>query len=52
MLAFTLVSELSILAEDWERLVLDVWLVAMLAFTLVSELSTLEEELERALVDV
>ena len=52
MLAFTMLSELSMLEEEFERLKLEVWLVEMLALTLLSERSTLEDELERLKLDV
>ena len=52
MLAFTMLSELSMLEEEFERLKLEVWLVVMLAFTLLSERSTLEEEFERLKLEV
>jgi hypothetical protein len=49
MLAFTMLSELSILEDELERLRLLVWLVETLAFTRPSDRSTLEELLERLL---
>ena len=52
MLALTLLSELSILDDEFDRLKLDVWLVEMLAFKLLSELSMLEDELERLKLEV
>jgi hypothetical protein len=52
MLAFTMLSELSMLEEEFERLKLEVWLVEMLALTLLSERSTLEEEFERLKLEV
>ena len=51
-LAFTLLSELSILEEEFERPKLDIWLAETLAFTLLSELSMLEEEFERLRLEV
>jgi hypothetical protein len=47
MLAFTILSELSMLEDEFERLKLDVWLVVILALTLLRERSTLLDELER-----
>lgn len=52
MLALTMLSELSMLEEEFERLRLEVWLVEMLALTLLSDWSTLEEELERLKLEV
>jgi hypothetical protein len=52
MLAFTILSELSMLEEEFERLRLEVWLVEMLALTLLSERSTLEDEFERLKLEV
>ena len=52
ILAFTMLSELSMLEEEFERLKLEVWLVVMLAFTLLSERSTLEDEFERLRLEV
>ena len=52
MLAFTRVSELSTLDEEFESERLEVWLVLMLALTRVSELSTLEDEFERERLEV
>ena len=49
MLAFTMLSELSILEDELERLRLLVWLVETLAFTRPSDRSTLEELFERLL---
>ena len=51
-LAFKLLSELSRLDEEFERLKLDVWLVLMLPFKLLSELSILDDEFERLKDDV
>jgi hypothetical protein len=47
-----MLSELSMLEEEFERLKLEVWLVVMLAFTLLSERSTLEDEFERLRLEV
>ena len=52
MLTLRLLSELSILEDDFERLKLEVWFVEMLALTIPSELSILEEDLERLKLDV
>lgn len=52
MLAFVMLSELSMLDDDFERERLDVWLVETLAFRLFNELSRLEEELESERLDV
>jgi hypothetical protein len=52
ILAFTMLSELSILEDELERLKLEVWFVVMLALTLLSERSTLEDEFERLKLDV
>ena len=46
-LAFKLLSELSRLDEEFERLRLEVWFVLMLPLRLLSELSTLDDEFER-----
>ena len=51
-LALRLLSELSVLEEDLERLKLEVWLVETLIFKLLSELSMLEEEFERLKLEV
>lgn len=51
-LALRLLSELSRLDDEFERLKEDVWLVLMLALRLLSELSTLEDEFERLRDDV
>lgn len=51
-LAFTLLSELSILDEEFDRLKLLVWFVEMLALAILRRLSTLEEEFERLKLDV
>ncbi len=52
ILAFTMLSELSMLEEEFERLKLDVWFVVILAFTMLSELSILEDEFERLKLEV
>ena len=52
MLAFIMLSELSRLDDEFERLRLEVWFVVMLAFTRFRELSILEDELERLNEDV
>lgn len=52
MLAFVMLSELSILDEELESERLEVWFVLMLAFTRVSELSRLEEEFDSDRLDV
>ena len=52
ILAFTMLSELSMLEEEFERLKLDVWFVVILAFTMLSELSILEDEFERLRLEV
>ena len=52
MLALTLLSELSMLEEEFESERLEVWLVATLAFTLLRELSMLEEEFESERLEV
>ena len=52
MLALRLVSELSMLDEEFESERLDVWFVLTLALSELSELSRLEEEFERRLLDV
>lgn len=50
-LALTLLSDLSILDEELERLRLEVWAVVTLALTLLREPSMLEEEFERLRLD-
>ena len=50
-LAFTLLSDRSILDDEFERLRLEVWLVVTLALIELSELSRLELELERLRLD-
>ena len=52
MLALILLSDISRLDEEFERLKLEVWLVVILAFTLLSDRSTLELELERLKLEV
>ena len=52
MLTFRLLSELSILEDDLERLRLEVWLVDTLALRLLSELSRLDDEFERLKLEV
>jgi hypothetical protein len=47
-----MLSELSILEDEFERLRLEVWLVVMLALTLLRDRSTLEDELERLKLEV
>ena len=51
-LAFTRLSELSTLDEEFERLKLEVWLVLTLALTILSRLSTLDDEFERLKLEV
>jgi hypothetical protein len=51
-LALRLLSELSILEDEFERLKLEVWLVDTLTFTRLSELSILEDEFERLRLEV
>lgn len=51
-LAFTLLSELSMLDEEFERLRLEVWFVVTLAFTLFRERSMLDDELESERLEV
>jgi hypothetical protein len=50
-LAFTLLSDRSILDDEFERLRLEVWLVVTLALIELSELSRLELELDRLRLD-
>ncbi len=45
ILAFTELSELSMLDDEFESERLDVWLVLMLMFSELSELSMLDDEL-------
>jgi hypothetical protein len=52
ILAFTILSELSMLDDEFERLKLEVWFVVMLALIKLSELSMLEEEFERLRLEV
>ena len=52
ILALTLVRELSMLDEEFERPTLEVWLVLMLALTRVRELSMLDEEFESERLEV
>ena len=52
ILAFTMLSELSMLDDELERFKLEVWFVVMLALTLFSERSTLEDEFERLKLEV
>ena len=47
-----LLSELSMLDDELERLRLDAWFVLTLAFTLLSELSILDDEFESDRLDV
>jgi hypothetical protein len=51
-LAFKLLSELSMLEDELERLRLEVWFVLMLALRLLSELSMLDDELESERLEV
>ena len=51
-LALRLLSELSRLDDELERLKLEVWFVEILPLRLLSELSTLDEELERLKLEV
>jgi hypothetical protein len=51
-LAFTRLSELSTLDEEFESLKLEVWLVLTLALTIISRLSTLDDEFERLKLEV
>ena len=52
MLALRLVSELSMLDEEFESERLDVWFVLTLALSELSELSMLDEELESERLEV
>ena len=52
MLTLRLLSELSILEDDFERLKLEVWFVETLALRLLSELSMLDDEFERERLEV
>jgi hypothetical protein len=52
MLALILLSDISRLDEEFERLKLEVWLVVMLALTLLRDRSTLELEFERLRLEV
>ena len=52
MLTLRLLSELSILEDDFDRLKLDVWFVETLALRLLSELSRLEDDFERLKLEV
>ena len=52
MLAFTRLSELSMLDDEFESERLDVWLVLMLMFSELSELSMLDDEFESERLDV
>jgi hypothetical protein len=51
-LAFTRLSELSMLDEEFESERLEVWLVLTLAFTRFSELSIDDDEFERRRLEV
>ena len=51
-LAFTELSELSMLDDEFESERLDVWLVLMLMFSELSELSMLDDEFESERLDV
>jgi hypothetical protein len=52
MLAFRLLSELSMLDEEFDSERLEVWFVEMLALRLLSELSMLDEEFESERLEV
>ena len=52
MLAFTLLSELSMLEDEFESERLDVLLVLILTLTLLRELSMLEDEFESERLEV
>ena len=52
MLALTLLSELSMLDDEFESERLEVWFVEMLALTLLSEFSMLDEEFESERLEV
>ena len=52
ILALILLSDLSRLDDEFERLRLEVWLVVMLALTLLRDRSTLELEFERLRLEV
>jgi hypothetical protein len=52
MLALILLSDISRLDDEFERLKLEVWLVVMLALTLLRDRSTLELEFERLRLEV
>jgi hypothetical protein len=52
MLAFTELSEPSILDDEFERFKLEVMFVDMLALTELSEASTLDDEFERLKLEV
>jgi hypothetical protein len=51
-LALTILSELSTLEEELERLRLEVWFVLTLALTRLRELSILDEEFESRRLEV
>ena len=51
-LALMLLSELSILDEEFESERLEVWLVEILAFTMLRLLSILDEEFESERLEV
>lgn len=51
-LALIILSELSRLEDEFERLRLDVWLVVILALTLFNDWSMLDDELERLKLEV
>ena len=52
MLAFRLLSELSMLDEEFDSERLEVWFVEMHALRLLSELSMLDEEFESERLEV
>ena len=52
MLAFTRLSELSMLDDEFESERLEVWFVLMLAFTRLRELSMLDDEFESERLEV
>jgi hypothetical protein len=51
MPALTTFRNASTLEEDWERLLLDVWLVPMAEIATFRALSMLDDELERLVLD-
>lgn len=52
MLAFRMLSALSTLDDELDRLRLEVWFALILAFARFKELSRTEEELERLKLEV